>query len=360
MAPNIWHKLPNQLIERILSWLPIVEFIRCKTVCRQWKSLLETLNFRKMIISRIPLTNSSPWFILFNKTNGLVYDASMNKWIHLPLPITEQKILCWPMVSDRGLILYYNNKHKRFAIGNPILPRAWYDLPPLRNIKSFEVVGLLITNHKTYTYNVVVVGKNKALKDVTEVFDSVSKMWKSCGLVPFECHPSNLSIICDDILYFWCDLDGLVNFNMESQMWEKLETLMPDELEKHTLVGQVLIQCEHQIFMIGACEEYSKRKGVRVWILVVDKLSQILQWVRYDEMPCELFKKFIGDGLSEILCIGCDDKCLLTTQVGQMVLIYDIREKKWNSIPNYLNFSKLPIKSFIDGIAFWPRIDASP
>lgn len=357
-----WNKLPDPLVGMILSWLPTAEFIRSRTVCRRWNSLPETLDFRKIITSRIQAleNNSSPWFMLFSKTSGVVYDASLNKWIHLPVPVAGHKTLGWPVASDGGLVLYYNSKHKRFAVGNPILPRAWYELPPLWNVKCFEAAGLLVTNHDTCAYKIVIMGKNKALKDITEVFDSVSTTWQSCGVVPPECHPSNSNVVCCGTLYFWCDPDALVSFNMESKKWERLETIMPDELEKQTLISQVLIQCKHRIFLIGACEEYSHREGVRVWILDEDKLSRILQWVPYDEMPRELFKKFIGDGLSEVLCVGCDDMCLLTTQAGKMILTYDIQERRWDSVPDYRTFSRLPINSFIDGIAFWPRIDASP
>ena len=113
----------------------------------------------------------------------------------------------------------------------------------------------------------------------------------------------------------------------------KFETIMPDELGKQTPGSQVFIRCERRIFIIGACEEYSNR-GVRVWIFDADKLSQTLQWARYDEMPRKLFKKFIEDGLSEILCVECDDMCLLTTQAGNMVLIHAIQERRWDPVPD--------------------------
>ncbi|KAG0566333.1 hypothetical protein KC19_7G055600 [Ceratodon purpureus] len=346
-----WNKLPDPLIGMILSWLPTAEFIRSRTVCRRWNSLPETVDFRKIITSRTPWdNNSSPWFMLFSKTNAVVYNAYLNKWINLPVPVAAHKTLCWPVASDGGLVLYYNSKQKGFAVGNPILPRAWYELPPLWNVKCFEAAGLLVTNRDTCAYKIVIMGKNKALKDITE----------SCGLVPPGCHPSNSNVVCCGTLYFWCDPDALVSFNMESRKWERVTTIMPDELEKQTLISQALIQCERRIFMIGACEEYSHREGVRVWILDVDNLSRTMQWVRYDEMPRELFKKFIGDGLSEILCVGCDDMCLLTTQAGTMILTYGIQDRKWDSVPDYRTFSRLPVNSFIDGIAFWPRIDASP
>lgn len=87
-----------------------------------------------------------------------------------------------------------------------------------------------------------------------------------------------------------------------------------------------------------------------------------MQWVKYDDMPTDLFKEFIGGGLSEILCVGCGEKCLLTTQqVGNMVIIYDIHTKKWNPIPDSKDLkNKFLMRNFINGIGFVPRLDASP
>lgn len=85
----------------------------------------------------------------------------------------------------------------------------------------------------------IVVGKNKNVKDVTEVYDSLSKTWKTHGVVSSGCHPSSPTVVCGGVLYFWCDPDGLVSFNMESKMWEKLDTLVPS---KHTLLAQVNIK----------------------------------------------------------------------------------------------------------------------
>jgi hypothetical protein len=356
MAPNMWNKLPDPLVGMILSWLPTADLFRARAVCRRWNSLPETLDFRKIMASRIPAESASPWFMLFGKANGLVYDAALSKWMHLPVPVAGHRTMCWPVASDGGLVLYHNSQRQRFAVGNPVLPRAWYELPP--NMKRFEAAGLLV---ETSAYKVVVVGKGEDGNVSAEVFDSVSKAWQSCGRVPAECRPSNCKVVCGGSLYFWCDPDALVSFDVESKAWEKLETGMPGDLERQTLISQALVQCERRIFMVGASEEYSRREGVRVWILDVDKVRRnSLQWVRYDEMPREVFKRFIGDGLSEILCVGCDDLCLLTTQAGTMMLVYDIRERTWNPVPDYRTFSRVPINSFIDGIAFWPRIDASP
>lgn len=45
MEARLWTRLPAEIVERVLSFLPVRDFGRFSTVCRRWKHLISTPDF---------------------------------------------------------------------------------------------------------------------------------------------------------------------------------------------------------------------------------------------------------------------------------------------------------------------------
>lgn len=355
MTPSLWSRLPQPILERVLAWLPISDFMRYRVVCRRWNSLPLLQSFLS-ICSAIPF-RGLPWYILFNSTDGLTYDTSLKKWFHILLPSAEG-VLRFPVASNGGLILYYTSRYHTLSVGNPLQPKLSYDVPRMPFTQNLESAGLIVTDPENSAYKVVVMGTQKGahnvLENITEVFDSTTQEWTFCGVTPPECLPSNPNVVCCKSLYSWCDPDNMVRFNMKKKVWRHLETVFPRDLEKETLVGHQLLQSEGRIYLVGSCEDDFQRKGVRIWFL---KVGKRLKWLKYDEMPPELFVQFIGNGVSDVLCLGCEDACLLATHGGAMILTYDLKMRRWEQVPEFRTPTFVLNEGFIDGIPYWPRLD---
>ncbi|KAG0614574.1 hypothetical protein M758_6G187500 [Ceratodon purpureus] len=45
MDAALWNELPLEIVERVLSFLPVPELCRCRTVCKRWNQLICTAEF---------------------------------------------------------------------------------------------------------------------------------------------------------------------------------------------------------------------------------------------------------------------------------------------------------------------------
>ena len=67
--------LTEDLLERVLSWLPTSTFFRLSSVCKRWKSVAASESF-KLACSRIP--SRDPWFFMvdLNLNQSIVFDSA--------------------------------------------------------------------------------------------------------------------------------------------------------------------------------------------------------------------------------------------------------------------------------------------
>lgn len=45
MDGSLWSRLPVDLVERVLAWLPAASLLRLRTVCRKWREIIATKCF---------------------------------------------------------------------------------------------------------------------------------------------------------------------------------------------------------------------------------------------------------------------------------------------------------------------------
>lgn len=45
MDGSLWRRLPEDLVDRVLAWLPAASLLRLRTVCRKWSEIMATKCF---------------------------------------------------------------------------------------------------------------------------------------------------------------------------------------------------------------------------------------------------------------------------------------------------------------------------
>ncbi|KAF2543962.1 hypothetical protein F2Q68_00028954 [Brassica cretica] len=73
-------ELSDDVLERVLSWLPTSSFLRVTSVCKRWKSTKTSKSFN-LACSQVPLRD--PWFFMItNDSNSstFAYDSTENSW----------------------------------------------------------------------------------------------------------------------------------------------------------------------------------------------------------------------------------------------------------------------------------------
>ncbi|KAJ4973869.1 hypothetical protein NE237_007043 [Protea cynaroides] len=106
--------LPDDLLERILIYLPITSIFRAGCVCKRWN---EIVNSR-----RLNVLSHKPWYFMFSSSDepiGYGYDPILQKWYSLELPCIEAPN--WFIASSCGLVCFMDNDSRsQLLVCNPI------------------------------------------------------------------------------------------------------------------------------------------------------------------------------------------------------------------------------------------------
>ncbi|KAJ6924213.1 hypothetical protein NC652_017493 [Populus alba x Populus x berolinensis] len=72
-------ELNEDLLERVLSWLPTSAFFRAASVCKRWKSVSDSASF-KLACSEIP--SREPWFLMVDPhlNQSTIFDSAERSW----------------------------------------------------------------------------------------------------------------------------------------------------------------------------------------------------------------------------------------------------------------------------------------
>ncbi|KAL3700833.1 hypothetical protein R1sor_018855 [Riccia sorocarpa] len=323
---EVWSQLPDSLVERIISKLPIINLFRFRTVCKKWNGFLTNPGFLSTC-SNTPQVG--PWFLLFTRANGLVCFISRFNALG-----TMTLVVCNPLTN------------------------SWRELPPMMEILPLYAVGILLETDRG-VYHVVVSGLRRIpptgrnarepcrLRPTTEVFTSTSDCWRTTGGMPPGSYHS-LAVPCNGSLYSWCYVsDALVAYNVTSACWTQIYARLPRFFEGHRLV-----ECDGQLFMVGGLNKDNTTKG----IYVLEFQWETMEWIKVDRMPKLLCEQFLRYG-TDFRCVGYSDLVLLYVvryRRIRLAVLYDLAKKLWRRLPP----CSLAEERLIHGIAFEPKLDA--
>lgn len=66
MDGSLWSRLPEDLVDRVLAWLPAASLLRLRTVCRKWSEIVATKCFLE-VCSQVNNSFASPSFAWSSK-----------------------------------------------------------------------------------------------------------------------------------------------------------------------------------------------------------------------------------------------------------------------------------------------------
>ncbi|GMJ09874.1 HAWAIIAN SKIRT [Hibiscus trionum] len=99
--------LPDDLLERILSYLPIASIFRAGSVCRRWHEIVSSKrflwNFSHVLLQK-------PWYFMFTSADepvGYAYDPILRKRHNIELPCIQTPD--WFIASSPGLVCFMDN-----------------------------------------------------------------------------------------------------------------------------------------------------------------------------------------------------------------------------------------------------------
>lgn len=325
-----WEDLPNDVIDRILAWLPLPSFFAFRLVCRRWNEILYSPSFYQLC-SHAPQT--LPWFIVSANENcrkSATYDPLTNKWYTFRFPTNtcgnsdNNDDLGHPIAAAEGLLCscIFQNGFEYLLICNP-MTRAC-TMPMSIPINCDNVLGGMIVDKKSKSYQVVLAECITCPRTNIEVASMSSSSSSDTELEEGECYevrifvyssqnPSNWkngatfiieghldcgSAMCKNILYFITHgaykPDGLIAYDVDNDSWRRVNITMP-----RLLLYAYLVDHNGHLLMIGGLGKFSVTTKIWIWELDISRDD----WKLVGKMPPTLFKEFLECHHQNILCV---------------------------------------------------------
>ncbi|KAL1200834.1 putative F-box protein [Cardamine amara subsp. amara] len=175
--------LPNSVMVMVLARLPVGNIGRLKSVCKEWKSLMESSYFRDLYGTINKKNLSSPWSILYREESSNTaleffcerYDfkesigSCVSRFLSEMKTANKHRRMSALAITD-GLILLdvsTNYGHEVYCVADPVL-RQWIKIPqppPFSSHDSFEGTSLVthmnkgdLLGYKVVRYGVPIFG----------------------------------------------------------------------------------------------------------------------------------------------------------------------------------------------------------
>ncbi|XP_021276653.1 F-box only protein 13 [Herrania umbratica] len=380
-------ELNEDLLERVLSWLPTSAFFRLSSVCKRWKSFAASESF-KLACSRIP--SREPWFFMVdpNLNQSVVFDSAEKAWKklnHPPLLLRNCNCDSIPVAASGGLVCF-RNMSGDYIVCNPVTGSC-RELPPVdpdSPDRSLHAIAMDAYSNYHGSYKLVLVSGDLP-KLSFKVYNSSADCWEEeimlrrkaddCtefdsaddDAVYFLSNAGNVvatntqrspskqysSVITlkdgEEIVYFLSSSGTVVACNLTRKYFSEYPRLLPVFSEYSIDV----VECRGEMLVV-VLSEFFESASLRVWRF--DEKAK--SWNQIAAMPPSMSHEFYGKKV-DVNCVGAGDQifiCLSSAELCSYVLC-DLVDNNWVELPKCsMNGEAL---EFMSAFSFEPRIEAS-
>ncbi|KAI3468329.1 hypothetical protein Pfo_024992 [Paulownia fortunei] len=385
------NELNQDLLERVLSWLPTTSFFRLSSVCKRWKSVADSATFR-LACSQVP--SREPWLFMVDSQPHLsqqtiVFDSTEGNWKKLNYPpllqLKQNQDSCTdfiPVAASGGLICFHCADGD-FIVSNPVtgschqLKSSFPNPPPpiraIAMMSKAETFKLLLVsgelpNLRFRQYNsstdqweqdIALTRKiDSPIESATN--DGCTQYFLSkCGNVvstdiqrsPSKQYSSVLTLKDgEEVLYFLSSSGTVVACNLTRKFFFEYPRLLPVFSE----YSIDLVECGGQMYVV-LLSEFLESASLRVWTWD----DSIQSWHQIAAMPPYMSHKFYGKKV-DINCTGAAGQqmlvCVNSAELCSYVMC-NLVANEWVELPHCYTNGKA--KEFVCAFSFEPRIEAS-
>ncbi|KAK4435772.1 F-box only protein 13 [Sesamum alatum] len=381
------NELNQDLLERVLSWLPTSAFFRLNSVCKRWKSVADSATFR-LACSQVPIRD--PWFFMVDSqphpsNPPVVFDSTEGNWKklnHSPLlQLNHESCKDFiPVAASGGLICFHRAADGEFIVNNPVTascrrlnPSSRSPQTPIRAIsmmskaETFKLVlvsGELpnltfkVYNSTTDEWGDDIVLTRKADRSTeAETSDDCTQYFLSkCGNVvstdiqrsPSKQYSSILTLRDgEEILYFLSSSGRVVACNLTRRFFFEYPRLLPVFCE----YSIDLVESGGQMYVV-LLSEFLETASLRVWTWD----DGIQSWRQIAAMPPSMSHKLYGKK-ADINCTGTGKEMLVCMNSGELssYVMCNLAANEWVELPECNEKGR----EFACALSFEPRIEAS-
>ena len=362
--------LPDDLLERILAYLPVASLFRAGCVCKRWHDIVTSKRF--LWNSASSMLSQKPWYFMFTCTDepyGHAYDPTLRKWYSIELPyfVTSD----WFIASSFGLVCFMNNDSRsELHVYNPITKSSKSLIEP-PGIKFSDYSALAISaDRPSHSYNISIVKSKQVPENFYQwdlsihLYNSDTMMWVTLLTEVLDgWRAGDESVICGSFLYFMLYATGggmpdcrhgLVKYNLSSRSSHGL--LMRNFIPAPcSLTCGRLMNLKEKLVMVGGIGKQDRSdiiKGIGIWVL------HGIEWQEIARMPHKYFQGF-GEFDDVFASSGTDDLIYIQSYGAPTLLLFDMNSKVWRWSQKCPVTKRFPLQLFT-GFCFEPRLEISP
>ena len=358
--------LPDDLLEKVLSFLPVASIIRSGSVCKRWHEIVhaQRQTWSKMVPQK-------PWYFMFacseDAVSGFAYDPSLRKWYGFDFPCIEKSN--WSTSSSAGLVCLMDSENRRrIMVCNPIT-KDWKRLLDAPGGKTADYSALAFSvDRSSHQYTVAVARSNQVPSEYYQwestihLYESVTGSW----VTPFTgvllgWRGGDECIICEGVLYYLVYSTGIL-VNEE----HRHRVLIYDLTSRHnhtslmsmaipvpcSLTCGRLMNLREKLIMVGGIGKQDRAgiiKGIGIWQLCNK------EWHEVSRMPHKFFQGF-GEFDDVFASSGADDLIYIQSYGSPALLTFDMSQKLWKWSVKSPMMKRFPLQLFT-GFSFEPRLD---
>lgn len=358
--------LPDDLLERILAYLPIASIFRAGCVCKQWQEIITSERFL-WSLSHVP--PHKPWYFMFTScddSNGYAYDPILRKWYNIELPYIDNSN--WFIASSCGLVCFMDNDTRsEVCVCNPVT-RSFLKLiePPGLKFSDYSALAISV-NRESSSFNVAII-KSKQVPDnffqwdiSIHIYNSENAKWvTTLTEVLSGWRAGDESVICNGVLYFLVYSTGggmsenrhaLVAYNISNRSSNGTLTRSFISVPCSLTCGRLMNQ-KGKLVMVGGIGKHDRTdiiKGIGIWVL------NEKTWVEISRMPHKFFQGF-GEFDDVFASSGTEDLVYIQSYGAPALLIFDMNHKQWKWAQKCPVTKRFPLQLFT-GFCFEPRLE---
>ncbi|XP_044491166.1 F-box/kelch-repeat protein At3g61590-like [Mangifera indica] len=361
--------LPDDLLERIIAYLPVASIFRARCVCKRWNEIISSKRF---LWNFSHVVSQKPWYFMFTSSNepiGYAFDPILRKWYSIELPCIETSN--WFIASSSGLVCFMDNDSRsKLYVCNPITKDCKkLEEPPGLKFSDYSALALAV-NRVSHGYTISIVKSKQVLGNFFQwdlsiyIYDSETMMWvTSWTEVLTGWRGGDESVICDGVLYFLIystgggtpeNRHGLIMYNLSSRSSHGLLIRNFIPVPCPLTCGR-LMNLKEKLVMVGGIGKQDRPdiiKGIGIWVL------NGKEWQEVARMPQKFFQGF-GEFDDVFASSGTDDLIYIQSYGAPALLVYDMNQKYWRWSQKCPVTKRFPLQLFT-GFCFEPRLEIAP
>ncbi|KAG6749012.1 hypothetical protein NC652_032229 [Populus alba x Populus x berolinensis] len=335
MDPAVWSRLPEELLEHVLSFLPLKTFLNLRSTSKHFKSLLFSPSFMsKHTASGSPFSS----FLLLSHPQFFqqfpLYDSIVGSWrnlalsLSLLLPGTGSNVSpsCTLLSSSNGLICFSLPSSCSLLVCNFVAKSSRIVEFPSHPFafESFVFVSM------SFGYKIFVLCSKSFSSNSVFVYDSKVHSWqKFDGFEPIlGDNYRQEGVFFNGSLYFTTSEPfSIVCFDLESGRWGRLDNELPGDLTFVRLVSDG----EKKLYLIGGVGRNGISRSMKLWELDGER-----NWIEVESLPEMMCKKFLSvsyHNYDRVYCFLHEGMICICCYTWPEILYYKVSRRTWHWLP---------------------------